>query len=174
MEFTLRKWQSEDAMSFAKYANNPKIAANLRDVFPNPYTLADAQWFVEDCIAKEGARQCCRTIVVDGEAVGSIGIFLQDDVCRCSGELGYWLGEPFWGNGIMHRAVKQLCDFVFANYDICRIYAEPFAKNIGSRRVLEKAGFTLEGVMRQGIVKNGIVQDYCMYALLRDTIKEGG
>ncbi len=168
MDFLLRPWRATDAPSVAKFANNPNVSANLRDVFLNPYTLADARRFVEDCIAKEGPRQCCRAIVMDGEAVGSIGVFLQEDAYRLCGELNYWLGEPYWGWGVMHRAVKRLCDFVFANYDICRIYAEPFAENIGSRRVLEQAGFTLEGVMRQGIVKHGAVRDYCIYALLRE------
>ena len=167
MEVTLRKWQIGDGPSIARYGNNPKIAANLRDGFPYPYTLADGRAFVERCIGGDETLQCCRAIVVDGEAVGSIGVFLQTDVYRKCGELGYWLGEPFWGQGIMTRAVEEICDHVFANYDVARIYAEPFAENVGSRRVLEKAGFALEGTMRWGAVKNGRLMDWCMYAKLK-------
>ena len=172
MEFTLRKWQSGDAASIARYADNLRIAANLRDGFPHPYTAADGKTFIDSCIHGEETRQYCRAIVIDGEAVGSIGVFLQTDIYRKSAELGYWLGEPFWGQGIMTRAVKQVCDHVFANYDVVRIYAEPFAENAGSRRVLEKAGFQLEGIMRQGAVKNGRLMDWCMYGKLKEDGKE--
>ena len=168
MDFLLRKWKPGDGPSIARYAGDPKIAANLRDSFPHPYTPADGRSFVESCIRGDETRQCCRAIVVNGEAVGSIGVFLQEDIYRQCGELGYWLGEPFWGRGIMTRAVEQLCEYVFANYDVVRIYAEPFAENTASRRVLEKCGFVLEGTMRRGAVKNGRLMDWCMYAKLKE------
>ena len=131
MEFTLRKWQPADAVIIARHGDNPRIASNLRDGFPHPYTIADAQAFVESCIVSDETQQYCRAIVVDGEPVGNIGVFLQTDVYRKCGELGYWLAEPFWGQGIMTRAVEQVCSYVFTNYDVVRIYAEPFAENIG-------------------------------------------
>ena len=168
MEFTLRKWELDDGQSVARYDNDLQIAANLRDSFPHPYTIAHGQAFVESCVFGDETRQYCRAIEVDGEAVGSIGVFLQTDVYRKSAELGYWLGRPFWGQGIMTRAVEQVCGYVFANYDIVRIYAEPFAENIGSRRVLEKAGFQLEGIMRCGAVKNGRLVDWCMYSKIKE------
>ena len=103
-DFTLRPWREADAASIARYADNAKIAANLRDVFPCPYAPQDAATFVESCIRQEGRGQMCRAIEVYGEAAGSIGLFLGSDVYRRSAELGYWLGEPFWGRGIMgHR-----------------------------------------------------------------------
>ena len=105
--------------------------------------------------------------MVDGQAVGSVALTRGTDVCRRSAELGYWLGRAFWGRGIMTKAVEEMCRTGFEAWDIVRIYAEPFAHNAGSRRVLEKAGFALEGVMRCGIWKNGRLRDYCMYALLR-------
>lgn len=168
MEIQLRPWRREDAADVARYANNEKIARNLRDVFPHPYQLADAQEYVDSCVAGDEERQLCRAIVADGHAVGSIGVFRCGDVYRKSGELGYWLAEGYWGRGMMTAAVKQICREAFAAWDIVRIYAEPFAHNTGSRRVLEKAGFTLEGVMRQGVFKEGKLWDYCMYALLRE------
>lgn len=168
MDFTLRKWQTGDVPSIAEKANNFNIAKNLRNAFPHPYTMADALLFVNECIENEGERQMTRAIEVGGRAVGSIGIFLMNDVYERSGELGYWLAEDYWRRGIMSRAVKQICKEAFAAYDIIRIYAEPFADNAGSRGVLEKAGFTCEGTMRNGIWKNGKVHSYCMYSLLRE------
>lgn len=167
MDFTLRPWREEDIASVARYANNEKIAKNLRNVFPYPYTLQDAADYVRACIQADEAAQCCRAIVVDGEAVGSIGAFLGDDVYCKSAELGYWLGEPFWRRGIMSSAVRQLCDEVFADYDVVRIHAEPYADNAGSRRVLERAGFRLEGIKCRSVYKNGVFHDSCMYALLK-------
>lgn len=168
MAMTLRPWRETDAASLARYANNSKIAANLRDVFPNPYTTADAEAFIRDCMEREGKGQLCRAIVVDGEAVGGIGVFLGSDVYRRSAELGYWLGEPFWRRGIMSAAVKALCREAFSAFDIVRIHAEPYARNLGSRGVLEKAGFTLEGTLRQSVWKNGELLDSCIYALLKE------
>ena len=113
-DFTLRPWREADAASIARYADNAKIAANLRDVFPCPYAPQDAATFVESCIRQEGRGQMCRAIEVDGEAAGSIGLFLGSDVYRRSAELGYWLGEPFWGRGIMTAAVETMCREGFA------------------------------------------------------------
>nr|WP_326164703.1 GNAT family protein [uncultured Oscillibacter sp.] len=165
--FVLRPWQLEDAGDVASAANDPKIAANLRNVFPTPYTLADAEWFVGDCVSKEGGRQLTRGILIGGRAAGSIGVFVKDDVYEKSAELGYWLAREHWGQGVMTAAVRQICREAFERFDIIRIFAEPFADNLGSRRVLEKAGFTYEGTMRDGIYKNGAVHSYCIYSLLR-------
>ena len=149
MKFELKKWDLEDSRDVAHYANNKKIAANLRNVFPYPYTLEDAEGYVHSCVENNEERQLCRAIVVDGHVAGSVGIFCQTDVYEKSAELGYWLAEEVWGNGIMTKAVEQLCREAFEKFDIIRIYAEPFAYNTGSRRVLEKAGFSLEGIMKK-------------------------
>ncbi|WP_066688666.1 GNAT family N-acetyltransferase [Christensenella intestinihominis] len=167
MDFVLRKWTEEDIACVQKYANNEKIAANLRNAFPYPYAMDDAGAYIRSCIEKDGQGQVVRAIVADGRAAGSIGVFFGTDVYEKSAEIGYWLGEPFWGHGIMSEAVSRICRYVFAKYEIERIYAEPFARNRASRRVLEKAGFILEGVLRDSVYKNGVLQDSCMYALLR-------
>ncbi len=168
MDFILRPWRREDAAAVAEYANNEKIARNLRDVFPYPYTLADAESFVDSCLGADGSCQLFRAIEVEGRAAGSIALCRGGDVYTLAAELGYWLAEDFWGQGIMAQAVRQICAEGFARWGgLVRIHAEPFAHNAGSRRVLEKAGFTLEGIMRQSIVKGGRVGDSCMYALLR-------
>lgn len=167
MEFVLRRWDENDVACVQKYANNEKIAANLRNAFPYPYTMDDAKEYILACIKNDGQRQVTRAITVDGKAVGSIGAFFGTDVYEKSAEIGYWLAEPFWGQGIVCEAVKKLCRYVFAKYQIERIFAEPFAGNAASRRVLEKAGFTLEGVMKNSVFKNGVLMDSCMYGLLR-------
>lgn len=171
-DFILRKWRMEDAKDVAEGANNPKIAANLRNAFPNPYTLADAEWFMNDCIEKEGKSQIARAIEADGKVIGSIAIIFGSDVYEKSAELGYWLAEDYWRQGITSRAVRMLCREVFDSFDIVRIFAEPYEQNAGSRGVLEKAGFTLEGVMRNGVYKNGEVFSYCMYSILKEEMGE--
>lgn len=167
-DFELRAWKTEDAKSLAQAADNPNIAKNLRNAFPNPYTLEDARWYINDSIANAGKRQLNYAIVVDGQAVGGIGIFVKEDVYEKSAELGYWLAEEYWRQGIMSEAVKRICGEAFVSFDIVRIFAEPFADNAGSRGVLEKAGFTCEGTMRDGVYKNGEIHSYCMYSLLRE------
>ena len=167
-EFQLRAWQIEDAEALAQAADNFNIAKNLRNAFPNPYTLDNAIWYINDSIANAGKKQINYAIVIDGQAAGSIGIFVKDDVYEKSAELGYWLSEDYWRRGIMSKAVGIICQEAFERFDIIRIFAEPFADNAGSRRVLEKAGFTCEGIMRNGVYKNGEIHSYCMYSVLRE------
>ena len=167
-KFELRKWRAEDVEDVAHYANNKHIAANLRNAFPYPYKLEDAKAYISSCVENNEERQICRAIIVDGHAVGSIGIFCGSDVYEKSGELGYWLAEEYWGQGIMTEAVKQICREAFEKFDIVRIYAEPFAYNAGSRKLLEKVGFSQEGVIHQGVCKWGKIHDYCIYGLLRE------
>lgn len=165
INFDLREWQPGDAESVAKYANNPKIAQNLRNFFPNPYTLRDAEKYIESCIHANKKEQVMQAIVVHDEVIGSIGVFIKEDVYGKSAEIGYWLGEPFWGQGIMTGAIDQICHFVFNYYDIVRIFAEVFEYNTGSRKALEKAGFQLEGILKKSICKNGRIFDSYLYAL---------
>lgn len=126
---------------------------------------------MNDCISNEGKNQITRAIEVDGKAVGSIGIFVKDDVYEKSAELGYWLSEDYWRQGIVSSAVRMLCREAFAAFDIVRIFASAFECNAGSRGVLEKAGFTYEGTMRNGIYKNGSIHSYCMYSILREEVE---
>lgn len=169
MDFTLRPWRPEDAQELVIHANDPLVAQNLRDAFPHPYALADAEQFVSCCIAREGQGQLLRCIEVEGKAAGSIGLLLGEDVYRRSAELGYWLGRRYWRQGIMSRAAEQICREGFAAWDIVRIHAEPYAANAGSRGVLEKAGFRLVGVQHQSVYKNGALLDSCIYERLRET-----
>jgi ribosomal-protein-alanine N-acetyltransferase len=167
MSVVFRPWQPADAASVFRYANNRHIASNLRDAFPFPYTMTDAKAYVAGCIAAGEDAQLTRAICYEDEVVGSIGVFLGTDVHRKSAELGYWLAEPFWGQGIMSTAVGLICRLAFESFDIVRIYAQPFAHNAASRRVLEKCGFHLEGVLEKSVYKNEEIQDSCMYALIK-------
>ena len=131
----------------------------------------DVRATVEQIHALEAAGcEIIRIAIPDQAAAeaGSIGLFLGSDVYRRSAELGYWLGEPFWGRGIMTAAVETMCREGFAAWDIVRIHAEAFARNAASRRVLEKAGFALEGTLRRSVYKNGEMLDSCIYALVRE------
>lgn len=166
MDFILRPWRIDDVHSITKYANNKKIADNLRNAYPFPYTLEDALTFISGFLA-EDESYICRAIEVNGEAAGSIGVFQKEDVYEKSAEMGYWLAEPYWGRGIMTRAIRQMAALAFETMDIVRIFAEPYAYNKGSRRALEKAGFALEGVLKKSVCKNGKIFDSCIYALVR-------
>ena len=169
MNFILRPWRREDVEDVLRYANNDKIARNLRNIFPYPYIRTDAETFIESCIAADETRQMFRTIEAEGHAVGSIALSRGGDVYARTAELGYWLAEDYWGRGIMTQAVRQICEEGFELWDdLVRVYAEPFAHNTASRRVLEKAGFSLEGVMRHGVCKRARIYDCCMYALLAE------
>lgn len=170
-DFTLREWKPDDAEALYRSANNPNVAKNLRNAFPNPYTLEDAKEYIHCSISAGEEKQINRAIIVNGMAAGGIGIFIKDDVMEKSGELGYWLSEDYWRQGIMSRAVAMICKEAFSKYDIIRIFAEPYDYNAGSRGVLEKNGFTYEGTMRKGIYKNGNIYSYCMYSLLREEME---
>ena len=165
--FKFERWTEEYIPDLVKQADNPNVTRNLRDVFPNPYTEEDARFWIDICAKADERTDINRAITIDDRAVGGIGLTLGSDVYRRSAELGYWLGEEFWGRGIMTAAVKSFCCFGFENFDIVRIFAGAFARNAASRRVLEKAGFVLEGINRDSVCKNGELLDSCMYALLK-------
>jgi RimJ/RimL family protein N-acetyltransferase len=162
----IRSWRSGDEASLARHANNRKIWLNVRDRFPHPYTLADAEAWVAKAPVADPETQFA--IEVDGEAAGGIGLFLQEDVERYSAEIGYWLGEAHWGRGITTAAVRRFTDYAFDAFGLCRIYANVFAWNAASIRVLERAGYQLEGRLRQSGVKDGKVVDGLLYATVRE------
>jgi len=161
---TLRPWHPRDADALVKYANNANIARNLRDRFPHPYTLRDAKAFIHSCAAVR--PHVSFAIVVDGEAAGGIGISRGSDIERFSAEIGYWLGEPFWGRGIAVEAVQLMSEYAFGSCRLLRLFALPFAENRRSTRVLEKAGYSREAILRASSVKDGVVRDQALYALV--------
>jgi len=147
--------------------NDKAILDNLRDGIPYPYTEADAEAFLRQTLAAEAGSQYAFAVLCDGAVAGSIGFLRKANVHRLTAELGYYIARPYWGRGIMTAAVRQGCGYVFAHTDIVRIFAEPFAFNLASCRVLEKAGFRFEGVLRENAVKHGRVEDMKMFSMLR-------
>jgi len=158
----IRTLRADDATAIARHANNPNVSRWLRDIVPYPYAMADAQAWIAGALAAR--PQSTFAIEVGGEAVGAINYIPGEDIERYSVEIGYWLGEPFWGRGIATAAVKLFCDYCFTELNLLRLYALPFGDNPGSLRVLEKAGFTREGVLKAAVVKRGVVHDYVIYA----------
>lgn len=168
MRTTLRKWAVADANQLAVALNNKKILDNLRDGLPFPYTIADAKGYIK-AMQDSDANNTFAYAITDGDRViGSIGVFRKDNIHFRTAELGYYIAEPDWGQGHGTRAVKQICELVFETTDIIRIFAEPFARNLGSCRILEKAGFQLEGLLRKNAIKNGVAEDMKLYALVRE------
>jgi ribosomal-protein-alanine N-acetyltransferase len=158
----VRSWRHGDEETIPLHANNRKVWLNLRDRFPHPYTRADAEQWVQ--LITKITPETNFAIDVNGEAVGGIGLVLHDDVERCSAEVGYWLGENYWGRGIATAALKDFTKYAFNEFNLTRVYAVPYARNAASIRVLEKAGYTCEGLLRRSAIKDGSVLDQFMYA----------
>ena len=158
----LRPLVTADAESLARHANDHGVWRNLRDRFPHPYTVADAQAYIAHAAARP--VQTSFGIVVDGQAIGNIGLMLGEDIARRSAEVGYWIGRAFWGRGIAVDALRATTQYAFDTLALARVFAVPFATTSRSVRVLEKAGYVKEGVMRHSAVKEGRLLDQLLYA----------
>ena len=165
----IRDWQIEDAPAIATFANNKNIWIQLRDRFPHPYDLTDAENFLFRVM--QGDPRTIFAIATPEEAIGCISVEIGEDVHRFTAELGYWLAEPFWNQGIMSRAVTLFTDFAFKHFQLTRLFAEPYQDNAASAKVLEKAGFHLEGTLYGNAFKNGEVKDQLLYAKVRRTLR---
>ena len=163
MNFKLRPFKPDDIDSLVAYANNPKIAKNLTDLFPNPYSNADGERFIQ-MTSKDNPTHIF-AIEVNGEAAGAIGLHAQTDIHKMNMELGYWLAELHWGKGIMTEAIKKMVDYGFKTFQINRIFARPFGTNIASQKVLEKSGFKLEAEFEKTVLKNGEYLNELFYAV---------
>ncbi len=161
----IREWEREDAPALAHHADNPAIARWMRDAFPSPYTLGDARRWIGAAIKADPRTSF--PIALDGEVIGSIGVLLGTDVYRLTGEVGYWVGEAHQGKGFATRALTAFTAWAFEAYGLERVEATVFAANAASARVLEKAGFTLEGRERRAVVKNGEMDDLLIHARVR-------
>ncbi|AWI07707.1 GNAT family N-acetyltransferase [Clostridium drakei] len=168
MECIIRSWKIEDAANIAEILNNKKILDNLRDGLPYPYTENDAKNFISAMLNADKNTTYAFAITINNKVVGSIGVFRKDNIHFKTAEMGYYIGEAYWGKGIGTSAVKQVCKYIFENTDIIRIFAEPFSCNIGSCRVLEKSGFLYEGTLRKNAVKNRVVLDMKLYSIVKE------
>lgn len=165
MNYILRDWDILDSDSLVRHANNYNVAKWLTNQFPYPYTEDDAKAYIEAVALNNTSKVFA--IEVDGEAVGSIGIFPQSDIHKKSAEIGYWLSEKYWGNGIISKAIEDIVNYGFNTFDVVRIYARPFSTNKGSQRVLEKAGFLFEARLKNALYKNGEYMDELIYSKLK-------
>jgi RimJ/RimL family protein N-acetyltransferase len=161
----VRDWRLADRPTLLKLADNRRVWINLSHRFPHPYTDSDADfWFV---LLAKMSPSTHWAIEVDGAAVGGIGLDRGEGVYSKSARFGYWLGEPYWGRGIMSAAVRATAEFALSQLDLVRLEAPVFEWNPASMRVLEKCGFVREGVLRKSVVKDGKIIDAVIYARVR-------
>ena len=161
----LRSFADDDVTVLAKLANNKKVWDNLRDFFPFPYSKENAIYFINLC--KEEDPQMTFAIEYKGQFCGVIGLVAQTDVYQKTAEVGYWIGEPFWNKGIATAAVKLITDYGLDQLDFVRIHTGVFEYNLNSMKVLEKNGYSKEGVFQKSILKNGKIWDEHRFAKIK-------
>ena len=170
MDFKLRKWNQSDVESLAFYANNINISQNLTDRFPYPYTKKDAKSFIK--FAQDDDLSYIFAIEINGEVAGGIGLHGQKGIYRKNFEIGYWLAEKYWGNGIVSKAIKQMVKYGFENTSISRIFAKIYGRNIASQKVIQKSGFTFEAKFEKSVYKNEEYLDELVYAIRRENFEK--
>jgi RimJ/RimL family protein N-acetyltransferase len=165
MDFNLRPWKITDIDSLVENANNPEISKFMTDEFPHPFTAENAKKFIEYAMSQYPIHFFA--IEVNELAVGGIGAHQQTDIMKKNAELGYWLGQNYWGRGIVQKAINEIVVYAFRTFDITRIYARPYGTNLKSQYVLKKAGFVLEAHIEKNIFKNNEFVDELIYAIRR-------
>jgi [ribosomal protein S5]-alanine N-acetyltransferase len=161
----LRPWRRGDEASLVTHANNIQVWRNLRDAFPHPYSRRDAEGWIAFASGVTPATNVA--ITIDDAVVGSVGVQMHEDVERVSAEIGYWVSEAHWGRGVATAALRGMTEYAFATFPLTRIYALPFRRNAASIRVLEKAGYEREGVLRRSAIKEGEILDQVVFAIVR-------
>ncbi len=167
MNIKIRKWQLSDIENLVQYANNKKISDNLADAFPFPYSRDFGLEFIKRVSDEEPTK--IFAITCENNAIGSIGIFPNQDIYRKNGAIAYWIAEPYWGKGIATSAIEQILKYGFDELELTRIYAKPFGTNIGSQRVLEKTGFELEATIPKAVFKNNKYLDEKIFGKRKPT-----
>lgn len=162
----LRELEEIDLPKLAKYADNEKISINLRNAFPHPYGIEDAERFYK--MVQSQNPKTFFAVEYQGEYVGNISLVVGGDVYRNSAEIGYFIGEPFWNKGIVTKAVHLIVEFGFEKLGLKRIHTGVFEYNKASQRVLEKCGFEMEGIFKKSITKNGVICNEVRYAKIKD------
>jgi [ribosomal protein S5]-alanine N-acetyltransferase len=158
----VRDWREGDREALMRFANNRRVWRNLKDRFPHPYTAADAEAWL--ALSSTNPERTDWAIEVDSLSVGGIGLIPLADVHVRTAHIGYWLGEPYWGRGIMTDAVRAVSGHALGQPGFLRLEAPVFAWNPASMRVLEKCGFEREGVMKKSVFKDGELIDSLLYA----------
>ena len=172
MDLLLRPYQLSDQSALAALANNPQVSANLKDIFPYPYTPQDAQNYLNFITQNSNNNLIEYAIIVDGLFAGAISITFGEDIYSHLAEIGYWLGEPYWHQGIMKKAVKMIIKYIFDNYDTKIIKAEIFSRNIGSRKVLLANNFEYLVTLKKHAYKRGEFLDLELFELTRDKYQD--
>ncbi len=165
MVTVIRAWKNDDLQELVSQANNINVWNNLRNYFPHPYTEEHGKAWLEKVV--DALPAINMAIDVDGKLAGGIGLILNGDVYIKSAEIGYWVGEQYWGKGIATEAVRQMTEYAFYYFDLVRLYAEVFETNKASMRVLEKNGYYLEGVRRKAVFKNDVLMDDYIWVKLK-------
>lgn len=166
----IRSWRKGDEHSLVLHANDRDVSMNLRDAFPYPYSPADAERWIEYATTQPSCRSFA--ICLEDDPIGGIGLKPREDIERFTAEIGYWLGKAHWGRGIATAAVRALTCFAIPHYKLTRVFAIPFAQNVASARVLEKAGYRLEGRMRRSAIKEEKVRDQLLYSFTDEDLLE--
>ncbi len=164
--FKIRSWENGDEGTMLRHANNPNVAAYVGNTFPSPYTAADARSWIDKQLQQQEPA-ISMALVIEGEVAGGIGIELQTGIYCKNAKIGYWLGEQFWGKGIMTEALALFTTYVFDRFDIEKIYAGVFSRNLASAKVLQKAGYQQEAVFKKALFKNGLYDDELIFAKWR-------
>lgn len=165
MSIAIREFELNDIERLSQLANNINVARFLTGRFPHPYTAEHAKTFIETFLKDKPNKVFA--ITLNGELIGGTGIHLQEDIFINNAEIGYWIGEDYWGNGYMPKAVELVTEYAFHAFPITRVYARVFGNNPKSMKVLEKAGFKLEAKFDQTLLKNGEILDEYIYAKRR-------
>ncbi|TDO21266.1 GNAT family N-acetyltransferase [Pedobacter duraquae] len=160
----LKTIQDISPKDIQQLANNYAVKKNLRDSFPFPYSIEDATSFLE--LVSAGQLGHVFAIVSNNKFIGVGSLIPQNNEHRFNAEIGYWIGELYWGSGYATEAVNLLVQFAFGNLNMSRVYAYIYDFNIASMRVLEKSGFYKEGVLRSSIIKEGKLYDEHLYSIL--------
>ena len=166
----VRTWHKDDLEPLVHLANDRDVARRLRDRFPHPYETAHGLGFLHS-VAQQPVESVW-AVALDGSVVGGIGLQLGHDIERVSAEIGYWIGRPFWGRGLATAAVRAVTDYAFVQFELTRVFAVPFETNPASIRVLEKAGYVLEGRLRRSAIKYGEILDQRLYAAYQSPTRE--
>lgn len=162
----LRPFRDGDEADIARHANSRKVWRGLHDLFPHPYREVHARAWIRACADQDPTVNFA--ICLDDEVIGAIGLKMREDVFRRGAEVGYWIGEAHWGNGLATEALGGITRYAFETLGLRRLSAGVFANNPSSARVLEKAGFRREGIERGAVEKDGAVLDHLLYGKLCD------
>ena len=168
-DYFLSPMQLTDKEAHVEWLNEVEFHQNM-DNIASPFTDNDAEEWLKGLESKFLNQKPSVLAIrrsIDNKLIGSIGIYHSEPSSTQVAEIGYWLAKPYWGQGIISQAIQVFIKYSFEELNVLRIFAKVFDKNISSWRVLEKAGFKLEGIQRQHVYREGVFLDDRLYGLLK-------